>query len=50
MWVAAVGEELSCVRETENHRDPFPVAVVLIYQSVMYRLEREDHEDRVTYS
>ena len=28
MWVAAVGEKLSCVRETENHRDPFSVAVV----------------------
>ena len=28
MWVAAVGEELSCVRETENHRYPFSVAIV----------------------
>ena len=28
MWVADVGEELSCVKETENHRDPFSVAVV----------------------
>ena len=26
-WVAAIGEELSCVRETDNHRDPFAVAV-----------------------
>ena len=28
IWCAAVGEELSCVREVENHRDPFAVAVV----------------------
>ena len=28
MWVADVGEELSCVKETENHQDPFSVAVV----------------------
>ena len=28
MWVADVGEELSCVKETENHQDPFFVAVV----------------------
>ena len=28
MWVAAVGEELSCIRETEKHRDPFSVTVV----------------------
>ena len=28
VWVAAVGEELSCVRESENHHDPFSVAVV----------------------
>ena len=27
IWVAAVGEELSCVRETDNHQDPFAVAV-----------------------
>ena len=27
IWVAAVSEELSCVRETDNHRDPFAVAV-----------------------
>ena len=26
IWIAAVGEELPCVRETENHRDPFAVA------------------------
>ena len=31
MWVADVGEELSCVKETENHQDPFSVAVVSIY-------------------
>ena len=28
IWAAAVGEELSCVREADNHRDPFTVAVV----------------------
>ena len=28
MWVADVGEELSCIKETENHRDPFSVAIV----------------------
>ena len=28
MWVADVGEELSCVKRTENHQDPFSVAVV----------------------
>ena len=28
MWVADVGEELSCVKETENHQDPFSVAAV----------------------
>ena len=28
IWTAAVGEELSCVRETGNYRDPFAVAVV----------------------
>ena len=27
IWVAAVGEELSCVRETDNHQDPFAVTV-----------------------
>ena len=27
IWIAAVGEELPCVRETDNHRDPFAVAV-----------------------
>ena len=27
IWTAAVGEELSCVRETGNYRDPFAVAV-----------------------
>ena len=31
MWVADVGEELSCVKETENHQDPFSVSVVSIY-------------------
>ena len=31
MWVADVGEELSCVKETENHQDPFSVAVLSIY-------------------
>ena len=25
---AAVGEELSCIREVENYHDPFTVAVV----------------------
>ena len=28
IWCADVGEELSCVREVENFRDPFAVAVV----------------------
>ena len=28
IWCAAVGEELSCIREVENYRDPFAVAVV----------------------
>ena len=28
MWVADAGEELSCVKETENHQDPFSVTVV----------------------
>ena len=28
IWIAAVGEELSCVRETESHRDAFAVAIV----------------------
>ena len=28
IWTAAAGEELSCVRETNNHWDPFAVAVV----------------------
>ena len=28
VWCAAVGEELSCMREVENYRDPFTVAVV----------------------
>ena len=28
IWCAAVGEELSCMREVENYRDPFAVAVV----------------------
>ena len=28
IWCAAVGEELSCIREVENYRDPFTVAVV----------------------
>ena len=27
IWCAAVGEELSCMREVENYRDPFAVAV-----------------------
>ena len=27
IWIAAVGEELPCVRETDNHRDQFAVAV-----------------------
>ena len=27
IWVAAVGEELSCGRKTDNHWDPFAVAV-----------------------
>ena len=26
VWCAAVGEELSCVREVENYRDPFTMA------------------------
>ena len=28
IWCAAVGKELSCMREVENYRDPFAVAVV----------------------
>ena len=28
IWCAAVGEELSCIREVENYSDPFAVAVV----------------------
>ena len=28
VWCAAVGEELSCMREVENYRDPFAVAVI----------------------
>ena len=28
IWCADVGKELSCVREVENFRDPFAVAVV----------------------
>ena len=28
MWVADVGEELSCIKETENLQDPFSVAIV----------------------
>lgn len=28
IWYATVGEELSCVREVENYRNPFAVAVV----------------------
>ena len=28
VWCAAVGEELYCMREVENYRDPFAVAVV----------------------
>ena len=28
IWIATVGEELSCVREVGNYRDPFAVAVV----------------------
>ena len=28
VWCAAVGEELSCMREVENYRDLFAVAVV----------------------
>ena len=26
VWCAAIGEELSCVREVENYRDPFTMA------------------------
>ena len=26
IWCAAVGDELSCMREVENYRDPFDVA------------------------
>ena len=39
--VAAVGEELSCVRETENHRDPFSIAVVRSGVTVGHVLIRE---------
>ena len=28
IFCAAVGEELSCIREVENYRDPFAVAMV----------------------
>ena len=53
MWVA-VGKELSCVRETENHRDSFSVVIYSKVgcnrQSVTHQLEREDHKDRVGYS
>ena len=28
VWYTAVGEELSCMREVENYRDPFAVAAV----------------------
>ena len=28
IWCAAVGKELSCIREVENYSDPFAVAVV----------------------
>ena len=28
VWCAAVGEELSCMREMEKYHDPFAVAVV----------------------
>ena len=28
VWCAAVGEELSCMREVENYHDPFAVAVI----------------------
>ena len=28
VWCVAVGEELSCMREVENYRDLFAVAVV----------------------
>ena len=28
VWCAAVGKELSCMREVENHHDSFAVAVV----------------------
>ena len=29
IWCAAVGEELSCMTEVENYRDPFAVAVLI---------------------
>ena len=29
IWVAVIGEELSCVWETDNYRDPFAVAVAI---------------------
>ena len=41
MWVAAVGEELSYVRETENHRDPFSFTVVRSGVTVGYVSTRE---------
>ena len=28
IWLATVGEELSCMREVDNYRDPFAVAVI----------------------
>ena len=45
MWVAAVGKELSSVRETENHRDPFSVVVVRSGVTVGHDVDDEDQED-----
>ena len=52
MWVADVGEELSCVKETENHQDPFSVADVYqemwvadVGEELSCVKETENHQD-----
>ena len=35
VWCAAVGEELSCMREVENYRNPFAVHVAVVRLGVI---------------
>ena len=47
IWCVDVGEELSCMREVENYRNPFAVVVVRSINQSIHRLMATPPANRV---